>query len=127
MMKAEYKRDMNHNYLILYQEEPVDTASYQVRMLVGNVIPSVLKCRMQGVDGQLMVYYDITSRQPLASLFEDKKLNHEDLRLVFGGFIQVMEEMSEYLLNPGRLVSAAGIHVCGSGKKRIILLLFAWV
>ena len=104
MMKAEYKRDMNHNYLILYQEEPVDTASYQVRMLVGNVIPSVLKCRMQGVDGQLMVYYDITSRQPLASLFEDKKLNHEDLRLVFGGFIQVMEEMSEYLLNPGRLV-----------------------
>ena len=32
-MKAEYKRDMNHNYLILYQEEPVDTASYQVRML----------------------------------------------------------------------------------------------
>ena len=37
MMKAEYKRDMNHNYLILYQEEPVDTASYQVRMLVGNV------------------------------------------------------------------------------------------
>ena len=59
MMKAEYKRDMNHNYLILYQEEPVDTASYQVRMLVGNVIPSVLKCRMQGVDGQLMVYYNI--------------------------------------------------------------------
>lgn len=104
MMKAEYKRDMNHNYLILYQEEPVDTASYQVRMLAGNVIPSVLKCRMQGVDGQLMVYYDITSRQPLASLFEDKKLNYEDLRLVFGGFIQVMEEMSEYLLNPGRLV-----------------------
>ena len=47
MMKAEYTRDMNHNYLILYQEEPVDTASYQVRMLVGNVIPSVLKCRMQ--------------------------------------------------------------------------------
>ena len=121
MMKAEYKRDMNHNYLILYQEEPVDTASYQVRMLVGNVIPSVLKCRMQGVDGQLMVYYDITSRQPLASLFEDKKLNHEDLRLVFGGFIQVMEEMS------GKTGAAAGIHVCGSGKKRIILLLFAWV
>lgn len=104
MMKAEYKRDMNHNYLILYQDEPVDTASYQVRMLAGNVIPSVLKCRMQGVDGQLMVYYDITSRQPLSSLFEDKKLNYEDLRLVFGGFIQVMEEMSEYLLNPGRLV-----------------------
>ena len=34
---------MNHNYLILYQEEPVDTASYQVRMLVGNVMMQILQ------------------------------------------------------------------------------------
>lgn len=105
----------------------MDTASYQVRMLVGNVIPSVLKCRMQGVDGQLMVYYDITSRQPLASLFEDKKLNHEDLAAGFwrfypgnGGNVRISSES-------GKTGAAAGIHVCGSGKKRIILLLFAWV
>lgn len=103
-MRAEYKRDMNQNYLILYEEKSIDTSSYQVRMLVGNVIPSVLKCRVQGIDGEFRVYYDITSRQPLSALFEEKKLGYEDLQLVFGGFVQVMEEMSEYLLNPGRLV-----------------------
>lgn len=37
-MKTEYKRDMNHNYLILYGEEEINTDSYQVRMLVGNII-----------------------------------------------------------------------------------------
>lgn len=42
-MKTEYKRDMNHNYLILYGEEEINTDSYQVRMLVGNIIPSLLK------------------------------------------------------------------------------------
>lgn len=103
-MRAEYKRDMNHNYLILYEEEEIDTSSYQVRMLVGNAIPSVLKCRVQGMDGRFMIYYDITSRQSVTALFGEKKLGYEDLQLIFGGFVQVMEEMSEYLLNPEQLV-----------------------
>ena len=38
-MRTEYKRDMNHNYLIVYGENEINTDSYQVRMLAGNVIP----------------------------------------------------------------------------------------
>ena len=63
-----------------------------------------LKCRVQGVDGQFMVCYDITSKQSLLSLYEEKKMGYEDLQMILGGFVQVMEEMSEYLLNPCRLV-----------------------
>lgn len=103
-MRAEYKRDMNHNYLILHGEQAVNTASYQVRMLVGNVIPSILKCRLQGLDGEVLFYYEITSRQSVATMFEQRKFGKEDLKLLFGGFVQVMEEMGEYLLNPGYLV-----------------------
>ena len=103
-MKSEYKRDINGNYLVLYENEEPDTSSYQMRMLVGNSIPSILKCRVQGVDGQFMVCYDITSKQSLLSLYEEKKMGYEDLQMILGGFVQVMEEMSEYLLNPCRLV-----------------------
>ena len=74
-MYAEYKRDVSHNYLILREEEKVNTASYQVRMLTGNVIPSILKCRLQGLDGNLLFYYDITSRQSLASFYEQRKFH----------------------------------------------------
>ena len=35
-MRTEYKRDMNHNYLIVYGENEINTDSYQVRMLAGN-------------------------------------------------------------------------------------------
>ena len=52
-------------------------------MLVGNAIPSVLKCRVQGMDGKFMVYYEITSRQSVAALFEEKKLRYEELRMIF--------------------------------------------
>ena len=103
-MKSEYKRDINGNYLVLYENEEPDTSSYQMRMLVGNSIPSILKCRVQGVDGQFMVCYDITSKQSLISLYEEKKMGYEDLQMILGGFVQVMEDMSEYLLNPCRLV-----------------------
>lgn len=103
-MRTEYKRDMNHNYLVFYGEQEIDTSSYQVRMLAGNVLPSILKCRIQRVDGNMMFYYDITSRQSISSLYEEKKFKKEDLQKIFGGFLKAMEEMGEYLLNPGQLV-----------------------
>lgn len=103
-MYAEYKRDVSHNYLIFREEEKVNTASYQVRMLTGNVIPSILKCRLQGLDGNLLFYYDITSRQSLASFYEQRKFHSEDLHMLFGGFICVMEEMAEFLMNTDQLL-----------------------
>ena len=103
-MYAEYKRDVSHNYLILREEEKVNTASYQVRMLTGNVIPSILKCRLQGLDGNLLFYYDITSRQSLASFYEQRKFHRKDLHMLFCGFICVMEEMAEFLMNTDQLL-----------------------
>ena len=108
-MRTEYKRDMNHNYLILTGEERIDTDSYQVRMIVANAVPDLLQCRIQGIDGKFMVYYDITSRHSMTALFEEKKMDLESLQMILGGFIQIMEEVSEYL--------------SGCGKKKCPILL----
>ena len=118
-MYVEYKRDVSHNYLILTEEKQINTSSYQVRMLEGNVIPSVLRCRLQGLDGKVLLYYDITSRQSVASFYEQKKINGEDLRLIFGGFVTVLEELSEYLINPEQLVLAPEYIYLDAGKKEI--------
>ncbi len=103
-MRAEYKRDMNHNYLVLHGEEELDTASYQVRMLAANAIPLLLKCRFHGVDGKMLLYYEITSKQSLATLYEQKLLDGKDLQMIFGSFIQVIEQMTEYLMNPEQIL-----------------------
>lgn len=103
-MRAEYKRDMNHNYLVLYEDVELDTSSYQIRMLVGNIIPSLLKCQFHGVDGKIVFHYEITSKQSISVWYDGKLLREEDLRLIFGSFVHVMEEMAEYLLNPGQIV-----------------------
>ena len=72
VMRTEFRRDVSHNYLILQGEEKVDTSAYQVRMLLGNLIPSVLKCHLESLDGQEYFCYDITSRQSVSMLFEEK-------------------------------------------------------
>ena len=118
-MKSEYKRDMNHNYLILTGEDIIDTDSYQVRMLVANVVPALLKCRIQGIDGKFKVYYDVTSRQSLTSFYEEQKMRIEDLKIIFGSFVQVMEELSEYLLNPCQLILEPEYIYMDAGKKNI--------
>lgn len=118
-MRTEYKRDISHNYLILQGDIEVDTSSYQVRMLEGNVIPSVLKCRVQGLDGNTLFYYDITSRQSVASFFEQKKLTGEDLRMLFEGFVCIMEEMAEYLMNPEMLMLAPEYMYLDPVKRKI--------
>lgn len=103
-MHTEFRRDMDHNYLILQEETTVDTSAYQVRMLTGNVIPSILKCHIQSLDGSQFFSYDITSRQPLSVLYEDKKFKVQDLQMIFGGFVHVMEELTEFLMNPEQLL-----------------------
>ena len=103
-MRAEYKRDVSHNYLILQEEKAVDTSSYQVRMLTGNVIPSILKCHLQNLDGEVLFYYDITSKQSIATLFEDKKFRSQDIQSILEGFVKVMEELAEFLMNTDQLV-----------------------
>ena len=90
-MHAEYKRDVSHNYLILYAEEMVNTASYQVRILTGNTMSSILKCRMQGLDGKWLFYYDITSKQSIASFYEQRKIRGQDLEMILQGFLRVIE------------------------------------
>ncbi|MBQ8306706.1 MAG: FHA domain-containing protein [Blautia sp.] len=102
-MKAEYKRDLNHSYLILRGREDAQE-TYQVRMLTGGHIPSILPCRIQGVDGSFLYYYDITSRQSLDTIYEGKKLQDTDLQLLFSGISMVLEEMEEYLMDPGKLL-----------------------
>lgn len=47
-MFADNKRDVSHNYLILHGDETINTTSYQVRILTGNTMSSILKCLHAG-------------------------------------------------------------------------------
>ena len=74
-MQVEYRRDLYSNCLVLSEEEQPDLASYQVRMLMANELKGFLGCKVHQMDGRLLFYYDITSKQSLETLFEHQKIS----------------------------------------------------
>ena len=105
-MQVDYKRDLNHNYMIIRKEGEPDAASYQIRMLQTNSISGILECRMNKMDNCTLFYYDITSRQALNSLYDHRQVGCGFLRMLFQQLMKVLEELGSYLLDPDGLILA---------------------
>ena len=64
-----YFSDASHNYLVL--ECPAELKdNYQYKMLAANQISGLLQCSGRTIDSREYLYYDITSRQSLADLYD---------------------------------------------------------
>ena len=98
-IQTEFRRDLHHNYLILSGGRKLDRMHYEIRMMELNNIPGLLKSTVQEMDGRTLYYYDITSRQPLSIYLETHLAGRTFLQLLLRSLQQVMERMSDYLLD----------------------------
>lgn len=103
-MEAVYKRDMNHNYLVLTGEENIYGGSYQVRMVVTNNIPGLMKCNIRSIDNVVYFYYEITSKQPIVRVFEINNISYDVLIKILVGVKKALEGVKEYLLEADHLL-----------------------
>lgn len=103
-MKAEYKRDLNENYLILCELEETEEDDYSIYMVEKNKIAGLLPVHRARRDGQLLLKYEITGKQPLAGLYERKAMRCENIVSVLSELSEVLERMQKYLLSPDCLV-----------------------
>ena len=79
-MDISYKRELNHSYLILKNENQQALSDYPAKMLFSNSIKGLLPCIPRLIDGETSLYYEITSRQSLSQIYETKKFNSNDLK-----------------------------------------------
>lgn len=87
-MEISYKREMKHNYLVI-EGENTDN-SYEVRMMADNVIEGLMKFRVKRVDNRCCYCYEITSRQPLSRLLENRCLKAEEVRILILGMAKTL-------------------------------------
>ena len=78
-MKLEYKRELDHNYLVLEEEQGEQREGYEIYMLEENQIPGLLSCTLQRINQRQRFFYEVTSRQSLDLLLERKRLDYTDL------------------------------------------------
>lgn len=103
MIEVKYYKDFKHNYLIIKREDS-PTDMYQCRMITGNRIEGLLSCQERHINGEMLLYYEITSKQSLLSLYESKRFNMKQLNRFFMQLKTVWEGISRYLLDESNLM-----------------------
>lgn len=102
-MKVSYRREMKHNYMIIDPEEIV-WRSYECQMMESNVIDGLLRFQMRQSNGETRFYYEITSRQPLGRLLENRAITGEEIRRLVIGISKILDQIERYLLDEGSLL-----------------------
>lgn len=102
MTAVEYRREMNRNYLVL-KPEPGGKGRYAEKMLGENKISGLLPFHVKKLDGQCWYYFDITSRQPLSRMLEQRTMNGNEIRQLISALLHTLKQMERYLLDEGQL------------------------
>lgn len=103
-MKAEYQRELHHNYLVLSEEEGSCAEEFELRMISENQIPGFLNCQVRRIDQKEIFYYEITSRQSLKEHLTDRKAQKQLLELLFSAVSEAADRLPGYLLAPSGLL-----------------------
>ena len=102
-MKTKYIRDFRHNYLVIEKEDSGQDG-YLIKMITENSINGLIPCQERMINGESLLYYDITSRQSIQSILEAQPLQMRHLQKLFSGLRTISEVMEKYLLNPEDLL-----------------------
>lgn len=101
-MIIQYRREMNHNYMIVEPETRICT--FELEMLLRNKIEGLLKLQVQNLNGESLLYYDITSRQPLSRILENKEISSAEIRPLISGILETVRRIEGYLLQENQLL-----------------------
>lgn len=96
-MNAYYKNDLKQAQLVLEGEELRE--DFEVFMLQGNDIPGLLKTNIKYIDGKSHYQYDISGKTSMQIRYEKVKLSGDDIRTLLNSLIQVLKEISKYMLD----------------------------
>ncbi len=104
MLDVKYYKDYRHNYLILKDNGCLTENVYQRKMVTENKIKGLLESQERHINGEMLLYYEITSRQSLASIYDGKSIGMEQLCRFFLQLKRVNEHLQKYLLDSSCLI-----------------------
>ena len=98
-MKERLKRELNKTYLILSSEGDEYEESYEIEMILKNSIEMILPLHVLRIDGDVELYYDVSSKQTIRNCMEREKLSVNMIRCLFETIDKMTVELNEYLLD----------------------------
>ena len=99
MLTTEFVRSLNHNYERMLLNQKPEERKYQYCILGRGGIKGLLPCSLRYIDGLSYLYYDITSRQSLAQLYQRRCLSRRWIQDFVWGIGQLQQELERFLLD----------------------------
>ena len=99
MLETEFIRSLQSNYERVHLQEQPDEQRYQYCILTRGGIRGLLPCSLRYINGEAYLYYDITSRQNVAQLYEKQSIDRGWVRDFFWSYEQVKQELGRFLLD----------------------------
>lgn len=99
MPDVKYYKDYRHNYLIIKDNGNLTENVYQRKMVTENKIQGLLVSQERYINGEILLYYEITSRQSLFSIYDGKSMGMEQIRNFFIQLKIVDDLLQKYLLD----------------------------
>lgn len=97
-----YRRGLEHNYLIISDNEYYD--NYQIQMLVHNRIKGFLRLKVGSSNGRYEYNYEISSMHPISRIFEHRQLSYDNIVRIIRGISDAIRNAREYLLCENGLI-----------------------
>lgn len=95
MKELRYKSEFDKSFLLVEVEEE---SNYKRKMILQNVIPGFLPCKMIYEENTPCISYDVTAKKSLAKKFESSQMKALDLEKLFASMMQAVQKSREYLL-----------------------------
>lgn len=103
--KVQYETVGASSYMTLTCLSDAPLVHFQMEMLLSNEIRNFLPVTRQIIDGQTVLYYNITSRIPLGDVLKKRKLTRRELKNLIEGAVLAVREAQGFRL------PAEGIHM----------------
>ncbi len=97
-MEVKFKKDLHHSYMVIDVEQDMSASEYCIKLLEHQEVEGILPLERRVINNQKMLYYEITSKQVMQSLFLKANLTFEQLKKLCEHILMIMERAYEYLL-----------------------------
>lgn len=122
--KTEYQKSLNHNYLVLLNEEEEET--YQREMFLENRIDNLLQGEIRRRDGRSDYFYEISSMQPLSRIFESSPMRAKEIKNILMEIKSAVQCMRDFLLEEEYLILEPEYMYLDLETKKLKVLFFPY-
>lgn len=98
LVRTAYETMGTSSYLSVTCPAEVELIHYQLETLLSNQIKNILAVSKQLIDGETVIYYNITSQIPLSQVLEKRKLKRKELLNLIEGITAAVQDASAYRL-----------------------------